>query len=67
MAARSTRQKIRDQAQRMVHSAQDVLNHLKGLVDLADGRSDYINSNAGYIVELQDHFEKVLVRFRDGL
>jgi hypothetical protein len=51
----------------MINSNEAVLEHLKSLNDLADGRSTFIKAHTPLIIELQDAFEYVLRRFRDGL
>jgi len=67
MAARSTRQKIKDQAGKMVNSCSDIALHLKNLSDLADGQSQIITAHIPLILSLQDQFLKIILEFRDKL
>lgn len=63
MAARSTRQKIRDQAAKMIKSCEDIAFHMKNLSDLADRRSKVINNYIPMLITLQDEFLKALMLF----
>jgi len=67
MAARSTRQKIRDSAQKAINSCEDIAYHLYFLTTLYNDDYPYVDENLNSIMNMQHEFQKVLTRFRDGL
>jgi len=67
MAERSTRNKIRWQAQKAIEKAEKVIEHLRYLDELAQGQSEYINHSLPPVVYLADGFVNILKRFREGL
>jgi len=67
MTVRSTRQKIRDSAQKAVNACEDIAYHLRFLTCLYDGKYTYVEENLPSILSMQDEFHKILTRFRDGL
>jgi len=67
MAARSTRQKIRDSAQKAIDACEDIAYHLRFLTSLYEEDYAYVSENLSSIIIMQDEFLKVLKRFREGL
>ena len=67
MANRSTRQKIRDHAGRMIQETERMFEHIQNMVELSDGRSEYIAENATMLVHIVTEVQGVFLRFRDGL
>lgn len=67
MAARSTRNKIRYNAKRILECFDDMESYLQTIDELADGRSDYITNNIPGLVEILEHVKPVFVQFREGL
>jgi len=67
MAERSTRNKIRWQAQKAIEKAEKVIEHLHYLDELAGGGSEYINHSLPSVVYLAQSFVDILKRFREGL
>ena len=67
MAKRSTRQKIKDHAGRMLQNSERMLENLQALTEEAAGRSDYITENAPIMVQVINEVQAVILRFRDGL
>jgi len=67
MACRSTRQKLKDQADSAIKAINNVTFHLYNLDKMADGRSDYITNNLPSIMTYVDMIEKMLDQFADGL
>lgn len=67
MAARSTRQKIRDQAGKMIKSCEDIAFHMMKLDDLAEKRSEVVNAAILPLLSLQQEFLNFLEIFRNQL
>jgi len=67
MSVRSTRQKIRDAAQKAINACNDIAYHLEFLTTLYHERYYYVEENLPSVIIMQDEFQKVLTRFRDGL
>lgn len=67
MTARSTRNKLRFQAEKAVKRLDESLAHIKKLDEMAQGESDYINENVPKIVLLYAQFRQTLVAFREGM
>jgi hypothetical protein len=67
MASRSTRNKLRHQAERAAASCEKIQEHLRYLDDLANGQSQYINENLPSLVLITDNLQQLLLQFREGL
>ncbi len=67
MTTRSTRNKIRFQAEKAYADIDRALGHLKYLDELQEGRSGYIERYLPRLVELIMELMVVMTQFRDGL
>jgi len=67
MAERSTRNKIRWQAQKAIEKAEKIMQHLQYIDELAEKRSGYINNSLPQIVYLTQMYIDTLKSFREGL
>lgn len=67
MASRSTRNKVRWQAQKAIDHAEKILEHLKYLDELAEDRSDYICVALPVVVVGVTRLKESLEVFKDGL
>lgn len=67
MAARSTRQKIRDQAKKCLEGFNTMDNHLLYMYTLSAGDSDFINENLPMLLEVLDIAKNAMIKFYDGL
>jgi len=67
MAERSTRNKIRWQAQKAIEKAEKIMQHLQYIDELAEKRSGYINNSLPPVVYLTQTYIDVLKKFREGL
>jgi len=67
MASRSTRQKIRDSAQKAINACEDIAYHLHFMTTLYDTDYEYVHENLPAVIVMQYEFQKMLQRFREGL
>lgn len=67
MTARTTRNKLRFQAEKAIKRLDESLAHIQKLDEMAQGQSDYINENAPKLAILHEQYRKILVAFREGL
>lgn len=67
MAKRSTRNKIRFQAKKVIDKLEGCMEHLKRLDDLAEGESEIIDKNLPTIVMAFEILHDNFVRFRKEL
>lgn len=67
MTARSTRNKMRLQAEKVMNDLDRCLGHLKYLTELSGGKSDYIEGYIGTLVMYLELMKKTMQRFREGL
>ena len=67
MATRSTRNKIRFQADKMLCHCARIQENLKYMDDLANGGSAYITREMPMLVNVTEMLEGVFKRFREGL
>ena len=67
MAQRTTRNKLRWQAEMAQSKVINALEHLRYLDELADGQSKYINDNLPLMVTPLTIYIQILEKFREGL
>jgi len=67
MASRSTRNKVRWQAKKILDNINRIYEHLKYIDELAQGQSEYINENLPRLVKLFDGVESIITQFYEGL
>ena len=67
MTARSTRNKLRHQAEKVMNDLDRCQGHLKYLSELSDGESDYIEKNMPGMVFMVDGLKLIIKKFREGL
>lgn len=67
MTARTTRNKLRFQAEKAIDDLDHSLGHIQILDQICDERSPYINDNLPKLVLLYEQFKRTLVVFREGL
>lgn len=64
---RSTRNKMRHQAAQAAKCQDKAMEHLKALSDMAEDRSDVVNTLMPSIVTMLDGVKKNLIMFREKL
>ncbi|GAH37803.1 unnamed protein product [marine sediment metagenome] len=67
MATRSTRNRIRFQAEKAIQNIERAMQNLAQLDGMADGNSPYIGENLPQIIVMMAGCQQVLVQFRDKL
>jgi len=67
MANRSTRNKLRYQADKTLTAVKKAFEHMQGFDEMADGRSDYITTYLPMLVKALLEWEKGFQAFRNGL
>jgi len=67
MTARTTRNKLRFQAEKAVEELDKSLAHIQLLDEIGESRSPYINESIYKLVVLYEQFRQTLVAFREGL
>jgi len=67
MTARSTRNKLRHQAEKVMNDLDRCQGHLKYLSELSEGESDYIEKHMPGMVFMIDGLKLIIKRFREGL
>ena len=67
MSHRSTRNKIRLQADGAIKGIERAVEHLSSVDKLADGRSDQISETLCKLIVILDGVQKMLIRWRDTL
>jgi len=67
LTARSTRNKIRWQAHKMIEKVDGMMEHLRYMDELAEGRSEVIEKHTPIIVTFLEELKKYLERFRNEL
>ncbi|MBA7636505.1 hypothetical protein ES703_44125 [subsurface metagenome] len=67
MAARTTRNKLRFQAEKAIEELDRSLRHIQTLDLISEKRSPYINGNIPKLVLLYEQFKQTLIAFREGL
>jgi len=67
MTARSTRNKMKWQAEMIMRDLVKVQRHLKLIDDLAEGNSEYIEKHLPNITTLVEYMAKIVKTFREGL
>lgn len=65
--SRTTRNKLRWQAEKIDEYLNKCQEHLQFLDELASGQSDYINNNLPVLVALFEEMRKTIASFRQGL
>ena len=67
MAARSTRNKVKWQADKALRNAEHILEHLKFIDDMAKDRSNFIKGSLPVLVGATEMLRNALAKFRQGL
>ena len=67
MASRSTRNKVRWQAKKILDNIDRIYGHLKYIDELAEHRSPYIDENIPKLVALFSGIEEIVKQFYEGL
>ncbi|GAJ18764.1 unnamed protein product [marine sediment metagenome] len=67
MTARTTRNKLRHQAEKVMNDLDRATAHLKYLDDLSGGESDYIQDSMPILVYHIGLMKDIIKRFREGL
>lgn len=67
MTARSTRNKLRHQVERIDNDLDRALSHCKLLDEMAEGQSDLINEFLPDIVKLLSFMKDIIIKFRTEL
>jgi len=67
MAQRTTRNKIRWQADSVLDDLRHAQDHLIGMAALADDRSDFINEHLPQIIAGVEALTRVMKQVREGL
>ncbi len=67
MAQRTIRRKIRDQGVKVDQDFVRIIDHLKYLDDLSEGKSEYINSKLPQLILMIEGCRSVTELFLDGL
>ena len=67
MTVRTTRNKLRFQAEKAIEDLDHSLGHIQTLDLIAERSSPYINDNIPKLVLLYEQFRQTLVAFREGL
>lgn len=67
MTARSTRNKMRHQVEKVINGIERAQGHFKMLSDLSGGEDIYVESHLVILVKLFDELKELIKRFREGL
>lgn len=67
MTARTTRNKLRFQAEQAIEDLDRSLRHIHTLDQIGGQASPYINERVPQLVLLYEQFKQTLVAFREGL
>jgi len=67
MTVRSTRNKMKWQAEKIMKDLEKALRHCHDIELMAANESEYVNANLPEIVTLVDYMYKVVKTFREGL
>jgi len=67
MTARSTRNKMRHQVEKVMNDLERAQGHFKMLSDLSAGESIYVDSHLPLLVALFDDLTGMMKKFREGL
>ncbi|GAH94350.1 unnamed protein product [marine sediment metagenome] len=67
MTTRSTRNKLRHQAEKVMNDLDRCQGHLRYLSELSGGESPYIEKHMPDIVLMVDVLKKIIKQFREGL
>ena len=67
MAKRSTRNKLRWQADKAAEYMDKALEHLQAIDRMADSRSTFISTNLPQLASMIENIRLILLRFRDGM
>ena len=67
MAARTTRQKIKDHAVRINDNFHNIYGHMKSIEELSAGRSEAVNKNLIQLLLVLNEVELTFTRFFDEL
>ena len=67
MTARSTRNKMRHQVEKVMNDLERAQGHFKMLSDLSGGESIYVDSHVPILVTMFNNLTELMKRFREGL
>jgi len=67
MTARSTRNKLRHQAEKVMNDLDRCQGHLRYLSELSDGKSKYIEKHMPNLVLYVEVMKDIMKSFREGL
>ncbi|MBA7601416.1 hypothetical protein ES703_08489 [subsurface metagenome] len=67
MTARSTRNKMRHQAEKVMNDLDRCAGHLKFLSELSGGESKYVENYIGTLVVFLETMKQTVKSFREGL
>ena len=67
MTARSTRNKMRHQVEKIVNDLDRAVSHCKLLDEMAEGQSDLVSEFLPDIVQLLSYMKDVIKKFRESL
>jgi len=67
MTARSTRNKMKWQAEKVMNDLDRAVGHLKYLTEMSEGQSDYIINHVPRMVVSIEMMKQVIKAFREGL
>ena len=67
MTARTTRNKLRHQAEKVMNDLDRCVAHLKFLSDMSEGQSDYIENHVPRMVIAIEMMKQTIKSFREGL